>query len=75
MLRMTLERLVNYCTPQGMKRQEEMMIKRMAEMRQRMPQGVNPYSGAAEAGWGAARKDLTWVKPPQRFGAPPPKKE
>jgi NAD(P)-dependent dehydrogenase (short-subunit alcohol dehydrogenase family) len=75
MLRMSLERLVNYCTPEGMKRQEEMMIKRMEEMRQHMPQGTNPYVGAAEAGWGAARKDLTWVKAAQRFGAPPPKKE
>jgi len=62
MLRMSLERLANYCTPEGMKRQEEMMRKRMEEMRQRMPQGVNPYAGAAEAGWGKARKDLTWVK-------------
>jgi NAD(P)-dependent dehydrogenase (short-subunit alcohol dehydrogenase family) len=75
MLRTTLERLVNYCTPEGMKRQEESMIKRMEEMRQRMPQGASPYAGAEEAGWGAARKDLTWVKPPRRFGAPPPKKE
>jgi len=75
MLRMTLERLVNYTTPEGMKRQEGMMAKRMEEMRQRMPQGPNPYAGAAEAGWGAARKDLTWVKPTRMTGGPPPKKE
>jgi NAD(P)-dependent dehydrogenase (short-subunit alcohol dehydrogenase family) len=75
MLRVNLERLVNYCTPEGMKRQEEMMIKRMEEMRQHMPQETNPYSGAAEVGWGAARKDLTWVKRTRMPGAPPPKKE
>jgi short-subunit dehydrogenase len=75
MLRMSLERLVSYCTPEGMKRQEEMMRKRMEEMMKRMPQGPNPYAGAAEAGWGAARKDLTWVKSTRMPGAPPPKKE
>ena len=70
MLRMSLERLVNYCTPEGMKRQEEMMKKRMEEMRKGMPQGPNPYAGAAEAGWGAARKDLTWVKSAMMPGQP-----
>jgi len=74
MLRMSLERLVNYCTPEGMKRQEEMMVKRMEEMRKNMPQGPNPYAGAAEAGWGAARKDIKWVKPGRMPGAPPEKK-
>jgi hypothetical protein len=24
--------------------------------------GKNPFAGAAEAGWGKAREDLTWVK-------------
>jgi NAD(P)-dependent dehydrogenase (short-subunit alcohol dehydrogenase family) len=75
MLMSTLERFQYFCTPDGMKRYEEMQRKRMEEMRHRMPQGAGPYAGAAEAGWGAARKDLTWVKPPQRFGAPSPKKE
>jgi hypothetical protein len=27
-----------------------------------MPKGPNPNAGA-DAGWGKARKDLTWVKP------------
>ena len=75
MLRMTLDRLVNYTTPEGMKRQEGMMAKRMEEMRQRMPARANPYAGAAETGWGAARKDLTWVKTTRMPGAPPLKKE
>ncbi len=74
MLRTTLERLVNYCTPEGMKRQEEMTRKRMEEMMKNMPQGPNPYAGAAESGWGAARKDLTWVKQTRMPGAPPEKK-
>ena len=74
MLMSTLERFQYFCTPDGMKRYEEMQRKRMEEMRQRMPPGANPYAGAAEAGWGAARKDLTWVKQPRRFGAPPSKK-
>jgi NAD(P)-dependent dehydrogenase (short-subunit alcohol dehydrogenase family) len=74
MLRMSLERLINYCTPEGMKRQEEQMRQRMEEMMKHMPQGPNPYAGAAEAGWGAARKDLTWVKRPMGPGGPPPKK-
>lgn len=77
MLRSTMERFADYATPEGMKRYEEKMRQRMEAMRSRMPQGgANPYAGAAESGWGAARKDLTWVKSPMRGpGAPPPKKE
>jgi len=59
LMRDHVERLVNYCTPEGMKRQEEMMKKRMEE------RGKNPMpgiEGAAAAGWGNARPDLTWVK-------------
>ena len=55
------ERVINYATPEGMKRQEELMKKRMEEMRKRTG-GKNPFEGAAEAGWGKAREDLTWVK-------------
>ena len=61
MLRSTVERIVNYATPEGMKRQEELMKQRMEEMRQRQG-GVNPFAGAADIGWGKAREDLTWVK-------------
>ena len=62
MLRSTLERFANYCTPEGMKRQEDMERKRFEEMMKHRPQGPNPYAGAADVGWGKAREDLTWVK-------------
>ena len=61
MLRGTLERIINYASPEGMKRQDELTKKRMEEMRKHMG-GKNPFAGAAEAGWGKAREDLTWVK-------------
>ena len=61
MLRYSLDRIINYATPEGMAKQEELMKKRMEEMRKRMG-GKNPFEGAAEAGWGKAREDLTWVK-------------
>ncbi len=59
MLRGIVERIVNYATPEGMKRQEELMKKRMEEMRKHPMPGLE---GAAEAGWGRAREDLAWVK-------------
>jgi NAD(P)-dependent dehydrogenase (short-subunit alcohol dehydrogenase family) len=69
MLMGSLERFRYFCTPDGMKTYEEMQRKRMEEMMKRMPPGgPSPYAGAAESGWGAARKDLTWVK--QRRGMP-----
>jgi NAD(P)-dependent dehydrogenase (short-subunit alcohol dehydrogenase family) len=61
MLRFNFERTINYATPEGMAKQEELMKKRMEEMRKHMG-GKNPFAGAAEAGWGKAREDLTWVK-------------
>jgi NAD(P)-dependent dehydrogenase (short-subunit alcohol dehydrogenase family) len=61
MLRGNFERIINYTSPEGMKRQEELMKKRMEEMSKHMG-GKNPFAGAAEAGWGKAREDLTWVK-------------
>jgi NAD(P)-dependent dehydrogenase (short-subunit alcohol dehydrogenase family) len=75
MLRSSLERFANYCTPEGMKRQEEMEKKRFEEMMKRAPQGKNPFGGAADSGWGSARKDITWIKPRMRGpGGTPPKK-
>jgi NAD(P)-dependent dehydrogenase (short-subunit alcohol dehydrogenase family) len=65
MMRGITERMVNYCTPEGMKRQEKLMIERMEEMRKNPMPGLE---GAAEAGWGRARPDLTWVKERQRPG-------
>jgi NAD(P)-dependent dehydrogenase (short-subunit alcohol dehydrogenase family) len=58
-MRGMVERMVNYTTPEGMKRQEELNKKMMAERK------AHPHpmmEGADEAGWGQAREDLTWVK-------------
>jgi NAD(P)-dependent dehydrogenase (short-subunit alcohol dehydrogenase family) len=58
-MRRVVERMVNYTTAEGMKRQAE-LDKKMMEERRKNP---NPMmEGADEAGWGMARKDLTWVK-------------
>ena len=59
MMRGIVERMVNYTTAEGMKRQEEANRKRMEEM---MKNPAPMMQGAAEAGWGRARPDLTWVK-------------
>jgi NAD(P)-dependent dehydrogenase (short-subunit alcohol dehydrogenase family) len=59
MMRGIVERMVNYTTPEGMKRQEKLNIKRMKEL---MKHPAPMMEGAAEAGWGRAREDLTWVK-------------
>ncbi len=59
MMRGIVERMVNFTTPEGMKRQAELNKKRGEEMRQH----PNPMmEGASEAGWGKARPDLSWVK-------------
>jgi NAD(P)-dependent dehydrogenase (short-subunit alcohol dehydrogenase family) len=60
-VRSHIERLINYATPEGTKRQEELSRKRMEDMR-RFRGGKNPFEGADEAGWGKAREDLTWIK-------------
>ncbi len=57
-----LERFINYVTPEGTKRQDELTKKRREEMRQRMTDDNGPLAGAEEAGWGKAKPDLTWVK-------------
>ncbi len=61
MLRDNFEHIINYATPEGMKRQDELTKKRREEMMKRL-EGTNPMGGAAEAGWGKARPDITWVK-------------
>jgi NAD(P)-dependent dehydrogenase (short-subunit alcohol dehydrogenase family) len=63
MLKGIAEQIINYATPEGMKRQEELNMKRREEMRKHPMPGLE---GAAEAGWGRAREDLTWVKERQR---------
>lgn len=64
MMRNLVERMVNYTTAEGMKRQAEIEAKRQEE-RQKHP--MPGLEGALEAGWGNARPDLTWVKKSQRF--------
>ncbi len=74
MLRNTLERIVNYASAEGIKRQEEQMRKMFEEMAKRQPQGASPYANMGDVGFAQARKDLTWVKQTGMPGAPPPKK-
>jgi len=66
MLREHLEHLINYTTLEGMERQDELNRHRREEMRKRMG-NINPMQGAAEAGWGKAREDITWVKDTRPF--------
>ncbi len=57
-LRDNFERLVNYVTPEGMNRQDEIEKKRREEMLKH----PNPsIEGAEEVGWGKARPDLDWI--------------
>jgi NAD(P)-dependent dehydrogenase (short-subunit alcohol dehydrogenase family) len=65
MLQGVVERIVNYATPEGMKRQEKLMKERTEEMKKYPMPGLE---GAAEAGWGKARPDLSWVKERPRPG-------
>jgi NAD(P)-dependent dehydrogenase (short-subunit alcohol dehydrogenase family) len=58
-LRDSFERIIDYTTPEGMKRQDE------AEKTRREERTKNParnVQGGREAGWGKARPDITWVK-------------
>ena len=59
-IRSHIERLINYATPEGTKRQQELVRIQREEMRKHMG-GKNPFEGADEAGWGKAREDLTWI--------------
>ena len=65
MMRGHVERMINYVTPEGMKRQEEMMKKRREEMAKN--QDMSPYQ-TTDSGFGKAREDLTWVRDHQGFG-------
>jgi NAD(P)-dependent dehydrogenase (short-subunit alcohol dehydrogenase family) len=58
-LRENLERVLNWTTPEGPRRQDEMEKKRREERKKNPAPNIQ---GAAEAGWGRARSDLTWVK-------------
>lgn len=58
-LRDNFERVINYTTPQGTKRQDEADRKRREERKNNPAPNIQ---GADEAGWGKARPDITWVK-------------
>jgi NAD(P)-dependent dehydrogenase (short-subunit alcohol dehydrogenase family) len=58
-LRENFERVINYTTPEGTRRQDELEKQRREERKKTPAPNVQ---GAAEAGWGRARADLTWVK-------------
>ncbi len=77
MLRGTLERIVNYASAEGMKRQEEQMRKMFEEMAKNAPQGApqGPMPVMDNGGFGQARQDLTWVKRTRMPGGPPPPKK
>lgn len=63
MLRGILERWVNYCTPEGTKRQDALRKARREEMSKRLySEEDNMMKGAVEAGWGKANPNITWVK-------------
>ena len=61
MLRQNFERFINYSSPEGMKRQEELTAQRREQMTAQM-ENDGPLAGAREVKWGSARQDLTWVK-------------
>ena len=61
-MRNDIESKINYVTPEGTKRQDESRTKLMEEITKTMSAKGGPLSGALEAGWGKARKDIKWVK-------------
>lgn len=57
-MRDNFKRMVNYVTPEGMKRQDKLEKKR----REEMMKNPNPsIAGAEDVGWGKARPDIAWV--------------
>ena len=58
-LRDNFERIINYTTPEGIKRQDELEKKRREERMKNPPKNIQ---GGREAGWGRARPEITWVK-------------
>ncbi|MBN1191030.1 MAG: SDR family NAD(P)-dependent oxidoreductase [Dehalococcoidales bacterium] len=58
-LRNEMEAFFNYTTAEGTKKQDEFVANRMKGIREHPMKNLE---GAVEAGWGMARKDLTWVK-------------
>ncbi len=56
MLRDNFQRVLDYSTPEGTRRQDEIAKMRAEEMRKRQ----DPYQ-VTDSGWGKARADLAWV--------------
>jgi NAD(P)-dependent dehydrogenase (short-subunit alcohol dehydrogenase family) len=70
MLKDNFQRIIDYSSPEGIKRQEKMMEKRMKEALKHKVK--NPYQDT-DSGFSRARPDLTWVKDPPKM-PPPPRK-
>ena len=73
MLNGIFQRVIDSSSPEGMKKQAEEMKKRFEEMAKN-PR-PSPYQNIEDVGFGQARKDITWVKPPMRMPPPPPPKK
>jgi NAD(P)-dependent dehydrogenase (short-subunit alcohol dehydrogenase family) len=73
MLRGIFERVIDNSSPEGMKKQQEQMKIMMEEMAKN-PR-PSPYQNVEDVGFGQARKDIKWVKPPMRMPPPPPPKK
>lgn len=69
MLEDNFRRIIDYSSPGGMIRQEELMEKRMEERKQ---QAQN--QNGEDTGFARARQDITWVKDHFRMLTSPPKK-
>ncbi|MEE8419259.1 MAG: SDR family NAD(P)-dependent oxidoreductase [Dehalococcoidales bacterium] len=62
-LRANFERIANYATPEGTKRQDELNKKQREDRRKEVSSGeIGPMTGAAEAGWATAKPDIPWIK-------------
>jgi NAD(P)-dependent dehydrogenase (short-subunit alcohol dehydrogenase family) len=70
MLKDNFQRIIDYSSPEGIKRQEKMMEKRMKDAEKHKVK--NPYQDT-DSGFSKARPDLIWVKDPPKT-PPPPKK-
>ena len=59
-MRVTTQRMMDYMTPEGMKRQEALADAPPAEM---PPEEIAAIVEANKLGWGKARPDIDWVDP------------
>jgi len=70
LLRENLERIIDYASPEGSKKQDKLLIKRMANL---ASLENNPMQNSEKTGYGKAREDLTWVKDHFKKSPPPSK--